>query len=646
MKKFIIPFLIAFFVFGTAFSSVSHAAPYDWAQQAVNYTESHGILEGNSSGDLMLGSSVTRAQFAAFVSRALNLTNEKTDHSFTDVPPSVAPWKYDAVYRAAAAGIVNGYDNGNGTFSFKPDQKITRSQMAVMIFRMLKFKGVVTKTAPLPFHDKGQINTDYIDAIENTVAWSIFKGDGAGDFNPEEDANRAQAVAVIYRGIQAIQKNQNEFHVASVSSKGDITEYSTLYSTFSGAKNVANGHSNDVVMKGTKIVWMHNGIAYTSGFTTFGDTYVPSGTELKYDGSDGNTATIELAGVKDTVSQSDVALTPTAMEQGRSYYSVSNGNLYHTVFNPITEAYEGSLVYGPAPKFMASGHRYYSWDGHTFADSSGNTVGTAYQYFDILPLNTSTSYTADQLNNYVKTHIPSSYKNSMGGVGPLASLGDAFITAQNKYGVNAEYLLAHAILESAWGSSAIAQNKHNLFGLGAADSDPYTGAKRFDSYAQCVDYMARYVSNSYLYPTDPSKSLGAFYNGDMLGNKGAGMNVKYASDPFWGEKIAGYMYQIDTALGGKDFGKYDSGPYHLAISKTDGLHVRTQPSTSSNTTISYAIPNKGAGMIVTGEVSNGEGTWYKIYSDKSDFHSWKQIYAYHNGTYSLLSNEVTVAGIK
>ncbi|NOM71505.1 mannosyl-glycoprotein endo-beta-N-acetylglucosamidase, partial [Klebsiella pneumoniae] len=38
----------------------------------------------------------------------------------------------------------------------------------------------------------------------------------------------------------------------------------------------------------------------------------------------------------------------------------------------------------------------------------------------------------------------------------------------------------------------------------------------------------------------------------FLGNKASGMNVEYASDPYWGEKIASVMMKINEKLGGKD----------------------------------------------------------------------------------------------
>jgi beta-N-acetylglucosaminidase len=110
----------------------------------------------------------------------------------------------------------------------------------------------------------------------------------------------------------------------------------------------------------------------------------------------------------------------------------------------------------------------------------------------------------------------------------LAGLGSSFIAAERTYHVSARYFTAHAILESAWGTSAIAQDKHNLFGYGANDANPYGDAVTFASFNACIQYVANKVASNYLSPS------GAFYHGPTL----RGMNVDYATDPLWASSIA------------------------------------------------------------------------------------------------------------
>lgn len=110
----------------------------------------------------------------------------------------------------------------------------------------------------------------------------------------------------------------------------------------------------------------------------------------------------------------------------------------------------------------------------------------------------------------------------------LAGLGQSYMNAEQTYHVSARYLVAHSILESAWGTSWLAQNKHNLFGYGADDANPLGDAKTFASFDACIMFVAKMVSQNYLTPG------GSFYHGPTL----RGMNVCYASDPMWAVKIA------------------------------------------------------------------------------------------------------------
>ncbi|MEA2638017.1 MAG: hypothetical protein QOE18_1074 [Chloroflexota bacterium] len=110
----------------------------------------------------------------------------------------------------------------------------------------------------------------------------------------------------------------------------------------------------------------------------------------------------------------------------------------------------------------------------------------------------------------------------------LAGLGASFIRAEATYHVSARYFVAHAILESGWGTSSLAQYKHNLFGFGANDRNPYGDAMSFASFDACIQYVAQFIQSNYLTPG------GRFYHGPTL----RGMNVDYASDPNWATKIA------------------------------------------------------------------------------------------------------------
>lgn len=109
----------------------------------------------------------------------------------------------------------------------------------------------------------------------------------------------------------------------------------------------------------------------------------------------------------------------------------------------------------------------------------------------------------------------------------MFGLGYAFKCAEEKYGVNALFLMGLAMHESNGGRSAIARDKNNLFGFMAYDSSPYQSAGTFRSKEDCIDYVARYISKHYL------TEGGAYFEGYSIES----MNIHYASDPNWARGI-------------------------------------------------------------------------------------------------------------
>lgn len=128
--------------------------------------------------------------------------------------------------------------------------------------------------------------------------------------------------------------------------------------------------------------------------------------------------------------------------------------------------------------------------------------------------------------------------------GQLAGIGCAALTAQGIYGINASYIVAHAALETGWGTSRIARDKNNLFGWSAFDKSPYTSAKGFPTREHCILFVMERVLALYLTPG------GKYYRGaPVLGDKTHGMNVCYATDPAWGAKIARIARTMESAFG-------------------------------------------------------------------------------------------------
>ena len=203
------------------------------------------------------------------------------------------------------------------------------------------------------------------------------------------------------------------------------------------------------------------------------------------------------------------------------YYESDGHRFYHYV------AQNASIPVAAHLSDMEVGKKYYSADGLHF---EGFKLENPFLFKD---LTEATNYSAEDLD---KVFSLLNINNSL-----LENKGATFKEAEEHYHINALYLLAHSALESDWGRSKIARDKNNFFGITAYDTTPYLSAKTFDDVDKGILGATKWIKENYI---DRGRTF--------LGNKASGMNVEYASDPYWGEKIASVMMKINEKLGGKD----------------------------------------------------------------------------------------------
>ena len=196
--------------------------------------------------------------------------------------------------------------------------------------------------------------------------------------------------------------------------------------------------------------------------------------------------------------------------------------------------------YSPYSKVMVAYHNANMQVGKSYYSADGINFGTFKldHPFQFSNLKSRTNYTAADINRLYSIMGASDSK--------LAGKGATFKAAEQRYGVNALYLVAHSALESAWGRSKIAKDKNNFFGISAYDNNPYNAATKFDDVDAGILGAARWINEKYLSKsTYPAR-------GAYLGNKAGGMNVNYATAPYWGESIASIMFAANEKLGRKD----------------------------------------------------------------------------------------------
>jgi beta-N-acetylglucosaminidase len=187
---------------------------------------------------------------------------------------------------------------------------------------------------------------------------------------------------------------------------------------------------------------------------------------------------------------------PSFAKLGETYYVVAASTTQYYLLSPADNQYSGKLL-------------------------NPNSSENPLQNVD-LRFPAPSSVTPAQIDNWLSQHQS-----------PLTGLGASFVSAQNKYGVDATYLVSHAVLETYWGTSQIYKAKNNLYGWGAYDSNPGNYAGSFPSSDYAIQYEAYIVRQVYLEPG------GTFYVSPTLD----GMQKHYATDTSWANSIARIMNQ-------------------------------------------------------------------------------------------------------
>lgn len=339
--------------------------------------------------------------------------------------------------------------------------------------------------------------------------------------------------------------------------------------------------------------------------------------------SDGKTIRVKLSGVVMDVAASDIlSIEPYTDQSWCSSYRVENGVLLHETLWWSGNSYKNlsHARVGYKLDYLQSNVDYFSYDGHYFYsnyktmindyrngnyNNAINADSPYYNYYQYLSHRTESSFLPSNFNQFVTNTIGSEKSG-------LQSQGAAFIASQNKYTTNAGLMFGVAINESDWGRSDYAANRNNLFGHNAVDSDP-DKATYYDSVLDSINGHAYdYISKAYL------NAINFTYRGPHLGDKQSGMNVKYASDVYWGEKAASSLYKMMDITGNKsDYNKYTIGILKVG---EQWFYKEANP----NTEIYSSATTDGAGhdevwnfpVTILGKVTGTDGkTWYKIQSD-------------------------------
>lgn len=172
----------------------------DWFYDAVAYVNERGLMTGLNETTFGPAQTLARAQFAVILYRMEGEPDVSYRNVFPDVPDGI--WYTDAIMWASENGIITGYTN---TGKFGPADKITREQMAVMMYRYAQYKKYDTseKADFSKFDDASRVSGYAKEAMQWAVGTGIITGKYNGTrIDPLGSANRAECATIIMRFVE------------------------------------------------------------------------------------------------------------------------------------------------------------------------------------------------------------------------------------------------------------------------------------------------------------------------------------------------------------------------------------------------------------------------------------------------------------
>jgi hypothetical protein len=172
-----------------------------WAKANIERMAGRGITNGVTDDQFDPQGTLTRAQFAALLARTLQLKETGVSRPFTDVPSDA--WYQEAVYQVFAANIVSGMTDT----SFRPNDPITREQMAIMLTRAVAKKSQQSNSLSdelYTFKDQASVSPWAQDNVKLASKWGLLEGFPDGTFRPLALAVRAEAIVVVERMMNGL----------------------------------------------------------------------------------------------------------------------------------------------------------------------------------------------------------------------------------------------------------------------------------------------------------------------------------------------------------------------------------------------------------------------------------------------------------
>jgi uncharacterized repeat protein (TIGR02543 family) len=175
----------------------------NWAHVGIDFVLKAGLFYGTSETTFSPEATMTRAMLVTVLYRLEGKPVTEGENPFEDIADG--EWYTDAVLWAAENGIVVGVKDN----LFDPDGKITREQMATILYRYTKFKGLPLNDGEFveEYPDIDRISPYAVEAMRWANAEGLINGTRSGEtvtLAPQGAATRAQVAAILMRFVQNV----------------------------------------------------------------------------------------------------------------------------------------------------------------------------------------------------------------------------------------------------------------------------------------------------------------------------------------------------------------------------------------------------------------------------------------------------------
>ena len=167
-----------------------------WAKEAIDALSSKGIISGRSKTVFDPSANITREEFTKIIVSAFTQVDNSLECNFSDV--SKDAWYYSYIATAQRIGLIT----GTSATTFGTGEKITRQDMATILYRACEIFGTQLNGGTLSFADSSSVSDYAKQAVASLCASGIINGKGNNNFEPLAFATRAESAKMVYETLE------------------------------------------------------------------------------------------------------------------------------------------------------------------------------------------------------------------------------------------------------------------------------------------------------------------------------------------------------------------------------------------------------------------------------------------------------------